>query len=244
MEEKEKYLPSGSVREAASAVAAQKKTKPEAYRSQWEAQLQALMDRILNQEEFNYRLDGDALYRMYRDQAVRNGQRAMADTMGQAAALTGGYGNSYAQSAGQQAYSRQLEALDDRIPELYALALEQYRQRVQGLQDRFGLLNGMENRDYTRYQDALAAWQKEADALWQSYTDSRDFDYGLYRDSVADRKWQTEFNESLRRYEQEWADKHPAVAAAPTYSYTAPAKKKEEEKPAASTSTGPQVVLL
>lgn len=60
--------------------------------------------------------------------------------MGQAAALTGGYGSSYAQSVGQQAYARQLDALGDKIPALYRLAMEQYKLRAQGLQDRYRLL--------------------------------------------------------------------------------------------------------
>lgn len=163
--------------------------------------------------------------------------------MGQAAAMTGGYGNSYAQSAGQQAYARQMENLSDRIPALYQLALEQYRQQTQGLYDRYELLTGAEDRDYSRYRDALEAWQKEADDLQQSYRDSLDFDYGAYRDSVADRQWQTEFDEDLRRYERDWADKHPTVTSKPTYTTTT--KKKEEEKDKTqSAASGPKVVLL
>ena len=241
--EKEAYRPSEAVQAAAAAVEAQKKTRPEAYRSGWEAQLADVMERILSREDFHYSLNGDALYRQLKDQAQKNGKLAMADTMGQAAALTGGYGNSYAQSAGQQAYARQMENLSDRIPELYQLALEQYRQQTQGLKDKYDLLAGAEDRDYSRYRDALDAWRQEADALQQAYLDSRDFDYGAYRDAVADWKWQTEFDEDLRRYERDWADKHPTVTSKPTYTTTT--KKKEEEKDKTqSAASGPKVVLL
>ena len=242
--EKENYTPSQAVTQAAAAVEEQKKKKPGDYRSGWEEKLAEVMERILSREDFRYSLNGDALYRQLRDQAQKNGQLAMADTMGQAAAMTGGYGNSYAQSAGQQAYARQLENLSDRIPELYTLALEQYRQQTQGLYDRYDLLSGAEDRDYSRYRDALNAWQQEADALQQSYRDSLDFDYGAYRDAVSDRQWQAEFDEDLRRYERDWEDKHPTVTYTPTY--TAPAKKKEDEKKnnQSTTSSGPRVVLL
>lgn len=226
--EKQEYKPSGELEQAKNALQEQKKKQPEAYKSAWEAQLAAVMDRILNREDFHYSLDGDALYRQLRDQAKRDGHLAMTDAMGTAAALTGGYGNSYAQILGQQLYGQQMENLADRIPELYALALEQYRQQTDGLRQKYDLLAGAENQDYNRYRDALDAWQKEANLLQQQYIDSRNFDYGAYRDGVADWRWQQEFDENLRRYERDWADKHPTVVPQP--SYTPPAKKEEKEK--------------
>lgn len=51
----------------------------------------------------------------------------MQDTMGQAAALTGGYGNSYAQGVGQQAYQGYLQQLNDNVPQLQAQALQTYQ---------------------------------------------------------------------------------------------------------------------
>lgn len=215
MSEKKEYVPSQQTRQAKAALEEQKKSRPGEYQSGWEAQLQALMERILDREEFRYNLDGDALYRQYRDQAMRDGRLAMQDTMGQAAALTGGYGNTYAQAVGQQAYDRQLEKLSGKIPELYALALDQYRQQSQELQSRFDMLSGQERQDYARYQDALSAWQQEADRAWQAYTDSRDFDYGAYRDGMDDLHWQQEFDENKRRYDQQWDFDHPQLPEVP-----------------------------
>lgn len=217
MAQKKEYTASQKVLDAQAAVQEQKNRKPGEYVSSYEAPLKELMDRILNREDFRYDLDGDALYRRYRNQAVQNGKLAMADAAGQAAALTGGYGNSYAQTVGQQAYNRQLESLDDRIPELYNLAMNQYRLKTQGLQQKYDLLSGAQEQEYGRYQDALAAWQKEADQLWKAYTDARDSDYDAYRDEVADWQWQQEFDENKRRYDQQWAADHPAVT--PVYRY-------------------------
>lgn len=214
MAEKKEYTPSEGVQAALAAAEAKNGAKPAQYQSAWEGQLQGILEQILNQKEFRYNLNGDALYQQYRDAAAQSGKRAMEDAMAQAAALTGGYGNSYAQSAGQQAYWNQMESLGDRIPELYALALDQYRQRSESLQNKYALLAGAEDRDYSRYQDSLSAWQKEADNLWKRYTDSRDFDYDSYRDQVSDWQWQENFDESKRRYDQEWDDTHT-----PKYSF-------------------------
>lgn len=218
MSQKKKYTASKKVKKAESAIQEHQKTKPGAFSSDYEQALQQVMERILNREDFRYSLDGDALYRQYRDQAVQNGRLAMADTMGQAAALTGGYGSSYAQSVGQQAYHQQLDALADRIPELYDLAMNQYKLQTQGLQQKYDLLSDAQQQEYSRYQDALAAWQKEAQQLWSVYTDARDTDYQTYRDNIADWKWEKQFNENKRRYNRQWAASHPKVSQQPILS--------------------------
>ncbi len=234
MAQKKEYTASQKVLDAQAAVQEQKNRKPGEYVSSYEAPLKELMDRILNREDFHYSLDGDALYRRYRNQAVQNGRLAMADAAGQAAALTGGYGNSYAQTVGQQAYNRQLESLNDRIPELYNLAMNQYRLKTQGLQQKYDLLSGAQEQEYGRYQDALAAWQKEADQLWRAYTDARDTDYRTYRDEIADWQWQQEFDENQRRYDQQWAASQPVTTDTKTVYVTAKKKKEEETKKSGS----------
>ena len=94
------YVESETVKQADAALNAQLAQKPGAYQSKWQAQINDIINRILNREEFSYDLNGDALYQQYKDQYMRGGQRAMQDTMAEAAALTGGYGNSYASTAG------------------------------------------------------------------------------------------------------------------------------------------------
>lgn len=202
------YEESGKVLAARAAAEEQSGKKPGQYSSLWDSQIQQAMQDILNREQFRYNLNGDALYRQYREQAMKNGSLAMMDSMGQAAALTGGYGSSYAQSVGQQAYQKELLGLNDRIPELYALAMEQYRQTGQDLLSRYELLSGREKQDYSRYQDGWDAWQTEADRLWSLYDRERGFDYDAYRDLVEDEQWQAEFDEDKRRYDQEWDAKH------------------------------------
>lgn len=207
------YTPSQTVTLAKEALENQKKKKPGEYASRWQAQLDTVMEGLLNREPFRYDLSGDALYRQYREAALRDGKLAMLDTQGQAAALTGGYGNSYAQTVGQQAYSRQMQTLNDRIPELYALALEQYDRQGKAMESRYQLLAGQERQDYDRYRDALDAWQAETDRLQSAYDGERGWDYDAYRDTVADEQWQAEFDEAKRRYDQEWTAKLTAAAA-------------------------------
>lgn len=113
-----------------------------------------ILDRILNREDFSYDLDGDALYRQYKDQYLQQGKLAMQDTMGQAAALTGGYGNSYAQTVGQQAYNRYLGQLNAVVPELYSLARSRYTQEGNDLWNLYNAYADREAQDYSRELDA------------------------------------------------------------------------------------------
>ena len=90
-------------------------------------QLNELYDRVMNRKPFQYDLNGDLLYQQMADQYTMLGKQAMMDTMGQAAALTGGYGNSYAQSVGNQAYQQYLSGLNEQIPALYQQAYNVYQ---------------------------------------------------------------------------------------------------------------------
>ena len=79
-------------------------TSEPTYTDNWSNTLNDLTNKVLNREKFSYDLNGDALYQQYKDQYTNLGRLAMADTIGQASAMTGGYGNSYAATAGNQAF--------------------------------------------------------------------------------------------------------------------------------------------
>lgn len=179
---------------------AHSQNRPGAYASRWQPQLEAAAQALLNREAFQFDLNGDALWQHYKDRYVNLGYQAMADTLGKAASLTGGYGNSHAQIAAQQTYGSYLQGLYDRIPELYNLALQRYDREGQGLRDRYGLLQELEGGDYDRYRQGLEDWTGERSYLQGLYDSARDFDYGAYRDAVGDEQWQQEFDEALRQF--------------------------------------------
>ena len=89
-------------------------------------QLNTLYDQIMNRKPFQYDLNGDLLYQQMADQYTQLGRQASADAMGQAAALTGGYGNSYATQVGNQANQQYLTMLNQNIPELWDRAYQAY----------------------------------------------------------------------------------------------------------------------
>ncbi len=176
----DKYKESDSVKNAGDALNTHLANKPAEYQSQWQGKLDALMDSIMNRDKFSYDINGDALYQQAKDKYTQLGKLAMADTMGQAAAMTGGYGNSYAQSVGQQAYQNQLDNLNDIVPELYAMALDKYNREGQELYNQYGMVADRENLDYGRYRDTVSDYLTERDYLAGRYDSERDYDYSKY----------------------------------------------------------------
>lgn len=218
------YKESDIVKQAQDALNTQLANKPGAYESQWQTQLNDIMDKIMNREDFSYDLNGDALYQQMADEYSRRGNLAMMDTMGQAAAMTGGFGNSYAQSVGQQAYQAHLQELNEVIPELYQMALDKYNQEGQELYNQYSMLGAEEERDYGRYRDTVNDWLTERDYLANRYDSERDYDYSKYnnerdfaygqysddksyayqdyRDKIEDAQWQANFDEAQRQYDE------------------------------------------
>ena len=145
--------------------------QPGGYSSGFEDQLQTLYDQIAGRESFSYDPEEDETYRRYAKLYAAQGAAAMEDTMGQAASLTGGYGSSYAQAAGQQAYDRYLGELAALVPELRQAALAEYRQEGQALTDRYNMLNQQEKAAYDRWQDTVAQWQRALSEAQSSYDD-------------------------------------------------------------------------
>ena len=158
------------------------------------------MEKILNREKFSYDLNGDALYRQYKDQAVQNGRLAMQDTLGQAAAMTGGFSSSYGQTAAQQAYQRQMTDLGDKASALYDKARAEYDRQGNEDKQAYDLLLQRENSSQSQYRQNLAAWEAENQRLWSRYDQERSTDYGAYRDEIKDSQWLQEFEEAQRQF--------------------------------------------
>ena len=126
-------------------------------------ELERLYTAITGRPGFSYSPSDDPMYRSYADRHVQNGRLAMRDSMGRSAALTGGYGSSYAQSVGQQQYNEYLRSLGEVLPELYGLAWQRYSAEGEQLQKAYDLAWQRRENAYQRGRDALAdeRWASE-----------------------------------------------------------------------------------
>lgn len=160
----------------------------------WAQTAADLYGQITNRPAFQYDVNNDALYQSYRDQYVRGGQRAMQDTMGQAAGLTGGYGSTYGQAVGNQAYNDYMTKLNAEIPNLYAQARSAYDKETDNLYNRYNIAMNMENQEYNRGRDALEdEWRNE------------EWEYNQGRDAISDARYQQEWeaNQAYQRWQMD-----------------------------------------
>lgn len=158
------------------------------YAGTYDTKLEEIYDKIVNRDKFKYDVNGDALYQQLVAQYQQQGKMAMEDTMGQAASMTGGYGNSYAVTAGNQAYQDYLQKINEMVPELHDAALARYNAEGEALMDEYALTGDLRDEEYGRYQDELDRhWQnvdrKQAQAD-NAYERGRDNWYTSYQMGV------------------------------------------------------------
>lgn len=135
-----------------------------------DAELERLYAAITGRPAFSYDPASDPVYNSYAQSYQRRGRLAMRNTMGQAAALTGGYGSSYAQSVGQQQYDSYLQSLGEALPELYGMAWQRYNAEGDALKTAWELAS---ERSEVKRESEREAAEREAAAQKSAETARR-----------------------------------------------------------------------
>ncbi len=151
------------------------------YTEKYQPQIDDLMQKILQRDPFSYNYLEDPLYQQYRDAYTREGARAMQDTMGQAAARTGGYLSTAGQVAAQQANNYYTAKIGDKVPELQQLAYQMWMNDYDMDVKDLGLLQGLEDFNYEKFLTELGQFNTD-----------RNFNYGAYRDLISDERYNSE----------------------------------------------------
>lgn len=159
----------------------------------------------------------DDLFASYAKQYRREGERAVADTMGTAAALTGGIPSTAAVTAANQAGQYYATKLSDKLPELEAALLDQKAARQQLLLNALQAASSADDRNYQRYLDEIGLdydqmdllralrnddYVQYRDALSQYNTD-RDFGYRQFTDDLQYQDYRSDTEQAQKNYENE-----------------------------------------
>ena len=147
-------------------------------RTSYTDKINSLMDQIQNRDKFSYDVDQDMLFQQYLASSMASGKTAMQDTIGQASALTGGYGSTYATSAGNQQYNAYIQDAYNNLPEYYSLALEAYNMEGEEMYKQLSMLNDADN---TEYQRTYNSWNANFSNAQQMYAN----EYQAWSDQVA-----------------------------------------------------------
>lgn len=165
--------------------------------NKYKDQTESLGQQLINYKPFTYDINSDVSTVQYKDQYQKLGQQAMADTMGQAAALTGGYGNSYAATVGNQAYQSYLQQLYDRIPELYNMALNNYNTNRSNLESALATASQLYNMEENRIDNDYQLLVDKYNAYMSRYDTLSNRDYTAYSDALALAEQQRQFNAQM-----------------------------------------------
>ena len=189
-----KFSPSARTTDYADRLDEIENNKPDEYYSKYQGTIDGIIDNILNRKSFdtNSVYDSD-LYKNYREQYIQQGQKAMRDTMGAATAATGGYGSTYAQAAGQQAYDNYLSQLNDKSFDIYDRVYQQYLNEGQELYNRLNAVNNQDNIDYSRYRDSVNDYYNDLNYYAGRYDSSYNQDFGAYQTDLSAQQWAEQY---------------------------------------------------
>lgn len=144
------------------------------YNNQYAEQQQALLDAIINRPDFSWSKETDPQWSSYKKSYLREGDRATANALGQAAAASGGRPSTAAVTAATQAGDYYATQLNDIIPTLYKQAYDQYLNEYNmSLQD-LNAVNNQEQLDYAKYLDQLGQYNTDRNFAYNQYLS--DFD--------------------------------------------------------------------
>ena len=169
------------------------------YNNQYAEQQQALLDAIINRPDFSWSKETDPQWSSYKKSYLREGDRATANALGQAAAASGGRPSTAAVTAATQAGDYYATQLNDIIPTLYQQAYDQYLNEYNmSLQD-LNAVNNQEQLDYAKYLDQLGQYNTDRNFAFNQYLSDFDIlqsqlaslqgqdatDYGRWMDRVG-----------------------------------------------------------
>ena len=145
-----------------------KNSRPAPYSDKYAAKIDDLLSQ-LSSRKFSYNAENDEAYKQYRDKYLADARLAMEDAAGKAAARSGGYANSYAQSVGNQAFGEQIGKLSEILPELYRAAYDRYTDEGDELLSRLKLVSSLSDEQWSRYNEVLKNYLSEGKVLNDNY---------------------------------------------------------------------------
>lgn len=178
-------------------------------RTSYSDRIDSLMNTIANRDKFSYDFNTDPLFQNALASAMQSGQTAMQDTIGQASALTGGYGSSYATSAANQAYNSFIQDAYSDLPQYYNMALQAYEMEGNELYNQLGMWRDADDSEYNRLYNAYNMNYGQAQDMYNkeysNYWDTANYNLGVdqYNNDMTYKY--ASLNESARQHNQSMA---------------------------------------
>lgn len=161
------------------------------YNSSYTESINKLADKYVN-NKFDYDVNSDSTYQSYSDKYKREGAKAQENAQGTYASNTGGYTNSYAQTAGLRTYGEYMDELSEKIPSLRSEKLQSWQQEQENTLNQISMLQGLDDTQYQRFRDNLQDNYDFMNYYENKYSTSKGLDMSEFQNELA--KWQTRTN--------------------------------------------------
>ncbi|WP_297232204.1 hypothetical protein [uncultured Flavonifractor sp.] len=139
------------------------------YDNKYAEQQQALLDAILNREDFSWNKEDDPQWSSYKKSYLREGDRATQNALAQASAASGGRASTAAVTAASQAGDYYASKLNDIIPTLYQQAYDRYLNEYSMMLQDLGAVNTQEQLDYAKYLDQVSQYNTDRNFAYNQY---------------------------------------------------------------------------
>lgn len=151
------------------------------YANPYASDLQAAYEAIKNRQDFSYDPTTDAAWQSAKKMYAREADRATQDTMGQAAALTGGMASTAAVTAASQAGDYYRAQMNDALGEYQQQAYQRYLDDANLDYNLLDAVNNLSAEDYQKYLDEVNLDYNLLDTV----TGMSDSDYQKWIDNIG-----------------------------------------------------------
>lgn len=135
--------------------------------------------------KFSYDPEADAGYKEYARLMRESGKKAMEDTVGKASALTGGYANSFAASAGGQVYSDYMKQAADAQLAFRQQARSEFDAENQDILNRLSVLNRQKEEAQVALMSAGVPTEKQVNYAKNLYKNQGQAEFDAYLESIG-----------------------------------------------------------
>ncbi len=156
------------------------------YQPKYDNQVEKLLKELTEVRKFSYNPLEDELYKYYKKEYEREGERAMEDILGELATNTGGVASSYAAGVAAQSRNYYNEKLTDKIPMLYEDAFERYLEEIGIKEDTLKMLLDMREDDYNIYKDSVSQYNKNREFEYEKFLNEQDYEKYLREEERKD----------------------------------------------------------
>lgn len=164
--------------------------KSDEFKNPYAEQRDSLMNSLMNREQFSYDPNSDPLFQSYRQMNLREADRATQNTLGQAAAMTGGMPSTAAINAASQAGDYYRAQINDALPQFADSAYQKHIDEL-GLDfDTLSALNSLSQQKRDEYDT-------DRNFAYNQWTDELGFQSDKENTALENERYKTEYGDAM-----------------------------------------------